>query len=179
MVRIALTPEDAAIVAAGPKRRRGVVLANGPTVQGVAEYRAFEWPKGTGRTWRIDPVSYRTGAELAELEIEQMQIADEITAERTRADGAPLDRALVAELTRRWVDWGARAAELLGPLMIPTWPFRSKWGYRLLRRLGWLRLRRNPLRDAPQNDLAELLGFFSLCRTTSGGGIRPVAGNSG
>ncbi len=59
------------------KARRGVILANGPAVQGVYAYRAFEWPQGSGETWRIAPVGYKVGARLAELEIEQLQIAGE------------------------------------------------------------------------------------------------------
>ena len=157
------------------RARRGVVLANGPAVQGVAEYRAFEWPRGSGETWRLAPLGFVPGARLAELEIEQMDIAAEFQTARDRADGAAPDRAVLADLTRRWVDWGAQAVAFMGPLMIPTWPLRRRWGYRMLRRFRMLRFRRNPLQDAPQNDLAELLGFFSQCRTNSGRGIRPVA----
>jgi hypothetical protein len=156
------------------RRRRGISFANGPAVQGFGEYRAFEWPLGSGETWRIPPVSYKVAARLAELEIEELEMAVAFGASRERAASGKPDPGVIVPVTRQWVNWCARAASFMGPHMIPTWPRRRRWGYKLLRALRLLHLRRNPLRDAPQNDLAELLRFFSLCRTNSGTGIRPV-----
>jgi hypothetical protein len=155
-------------------RRRGISFANGPALQGIAEYRAFEWPRGSGETWRIAPVGYKVAARLAELEIEQLELAVAFGASRSRAGDGGTDPGVIVPVTRQWVNWCARSASFMGPHMIPTWPRRRRWGYKLLRALRLLHLRRNPLRDAPQNDLAELLRFFSLCRTNSGTGIRPV-----
>jgi hypothetical protein len=160
-------------------------FANATTLEGVEEYQAFEFPQGSGITWRVEAVSFTTGARITELELELAAIhtATQEHAERqskqVEAGAHPdVDLPLMRKLSKQWNDVIARGAALAGPLMIPT----SKWRlrYKLLKRLHLLRLWRNPIHrlGGTAHDVAWLIGFLARCQMKSRARIRHLAVNA-
>lgn len=147
-------------------KHRGVTFVNRGAVVGIAEYRAFEYPIGSGLTWRIAPIDYLTGIRIAELELnllETKKAVDQLTASPERV--SPADVRTMNERTARFAK---QAVALAGPLMIPTG--KRKRRRKLARLFG-----SNPLRRATVQDIASVIGFLAICLTTSQSRVRQAA----
>jgi len=145
-------------------KRRGVTFVNRGSVVGIAEYRAFEFPAGTGRTWRVDPIDYRTGMRIAELELQLLEIGRATKAMAASGSATP---AMAREMNERSGAFCAEAMALAGRLMIPTGA--RKWRLKLARRFGW-----NPLRKAGFAEIAAVTGFLAVCLTSSQSRVRRI-----
>jgi hypothetical protein len=150
----------------GRKKRGGIRFANRGAVAGVAEYRAFAFPAGSGKTWRVDPLDYLTGLRIAELQIALSEIQQQAEAIR---DAERVQARDAWELQRQFSAYAREAAEFVGPLLIPTHR-RGKWWAKLRRRFGY-----NPLRKATHREVAEVVNFLAVCLMISPSRVSQVA----
>jgi hypothetical protein len=141
---------------------KGVTFVNQAAVAGLVEYRAFEFPVGSDRTWRVDPLPYLTGQQITALELDLMEVSERVAVEQKRGD---LSARTLREVQDKYNAVIRRGVTVAGPLMIPTGP--RKWRRRLARRFG-----HNPLSKATDRDVAAVIGFLARCLMLSQSRVR-------
>jgi hypothetical protein len=146
--------------------------ANTKTIEELEHFGEFEYPRGTGWTWTVDPLPFTIGARITECEIELTAIHRELMAyaerqKKQKADGGDPgpDTNLMQRLASQWESVVSRAASIADPLLIPTTKGRRR--YRVLKPLG---LWTGPLKrhGATANEVAWVVGFLAQCQMTYG-----------
>lgn len=178
--------EDALAADAVPKpKRKRTTFYNTAAVAGVADYLAFEYPRGSGLTWRVDPLDYNTGHRIAELQVTLAEIQQD--AQRLVAsDATSTADAWRAQL--RFTEFAREAAGVAGPLLIPTGPARRRDKQGRVRttlrdRFVYWRRRRawkrgvNPLAHATDREVTEVVGFLASCLMISPSRVNRAALN--
>lgn len=130
------------------KRRKAPRVRNLNAIHALVETRSLVIGR---RFYRVPPIGYRAGATLDALRFELERLSDDDVpeAERSALLTAGLDRAV----------------EIIKPLLIPT-SGADRWLWRLFR------VRRNPLRDATEREIGQVLAFLAVCRTSGPSRVR-------
>jgi hypothetical protein len=162
-----------------PKQRRSTFY-NTSAVAGVADYHAFEYPRGSALTWRVEPLDFNVGHQIALLQVRLSEI---------EADAKKMAKREKVEVREAWMaqarfgEWAAQAAEIAGPLLIPTGPARRNGRTTLRDRLVYRRRRKdwkrgiNPLAKATDREVAEVVGFLASCLMSSPSRVNRAALN--